>query len=423
MRFPLSLCALPLLPLCAASAQTLSAPVVRVQIDSPTKFKAGETVRAHTVEPLFVHNRLAIPSGTVVEGSIAQLSPASHRRRLDAKLHGDFTPLREATIRFDRIVLKDSNSIPIHAALAEESSSVVVFHSRDSKKGSLIHRTWSMVRGKKDQAISTFTAPGKAYRLKHLLYSQLPWHPESLQPGSEYDVTLLQPPAFSAHADRPSPKTPKNKVEQSTILHARLQTDLTSAKAKPGDPVVAVVTEPKLDANNQIEIPEGSLLRGNVLQASHAGKWGHNGALRFTFQKIEFPSGFQQSVTGVPNAVTGAAGANLAIDAEGGSKPQSNRGLMVPLGLGLLATSALTEDEASVGHAATSSNGFGLIGRIVAISTGSQIFGGTLGALATGRAFYSHFLAHGKDVVFPHNTEIQVDLGPNAHPVLSPSAR
>ena len=136
------------------------------------------------------------------------------------------------------------------------------------------------------------------------------------------------------------------KLDRSAVLHARLINDLDSAKSKAGEAVTAVVTEPKLDANNQVEIPQGTVLRGNVLQAEPAKKWGHNGSLRFTFQKMEFPSGFQQRVTGVPNAVAGAAGANLQIDNEGGSKPQSNHGLLVPLSLGLLATSALTEDEA-----------------------------------------------------------------------------
>jgi hypothetical protein len=111
---------------------------------------------------------------------------------------------------------------------------------------------------------------------------------------------------------------------------------------------------------------------------------------------------------------------NIQLDNEGGAKPQSNRSFLVPLSLGLLATSALTEDEASVAHAAASSNGFGLIGRVIAISTGSNIVGGTLGAISTGRAVYSHFLANGKDVVFPHNTEIEVDLGPAAQPMAHP---
>ncbi|HEU5403748.1 MAG TPA: hypothetical protein VFU86_20505, partial [Terriglobales bacterium] len=54
---------------------------------------------------------------------------------------------------------------------------------------------------------------------------------------------------------------------------------------------------------------------------------------------------------------------------------------------------------------------------VIAISTGSNIMGGTLGGIAAGRSVYSHFLAHGKEVMFPRNTEILVDLGPAKKPM------
>ncbi len=395
--------------------------VVRVQIDSPAKFKAGAPVRAHTVEPVYEHNQLVIPAGTPIEGEVAQVNPASHKRRLDAKFHGDFTPLHEIKIRFESVRPADGRPVPISAALADESSDVVVFHRSGSKHPSLMHRVWDFAVGKKNQTVSAFTAPNKGYRLERMLFSQLPWHPESLQPGTQYDVALLHPVGTDAVAADPAKVPGKQKLEALTELHARLLTDLTSAKAKPGDPVTAIVTQPKLDADNRVQIPQGTLLEGNVLQASPAAKWGHNGALRFTFHRMEFPQGSKQLVTGVPTAVAGAAGADIQLDSEGGAKPQSKRALLVPLSLGLLATSALTEDEASVTHAATSSNGFGLIGRVVAISTGSNIMGGTLGGMAAARSVYSHFLAHGQDVVFPRNTEIQVDLGPAKEPMAAPT--
>ena len=391
--------------------------VVRVQIDTPSKMKTGAIVRGHTVEPIYSHDRLVIPSGTPIEGVVSNVCSATKKRRLDAKFHGDFTPLHEVQIKFQRLEPVSGSPVAIDAAPAEQGTDVLVFRSGNAKHESMIHRTWEMALGKKDEAIGTFKGPNKKYRLEQALYSQLPWHPESLRPGTEYDVHILHS-SFVASVDKPA-GAGDQKLKEASELHARLVTELDSSKSKPGDPVTAVVTEPKLDANNKVEIPQGTLLHGNVLQSAAAGKWGHNGALRFTFQKMEIPGELQQRVSGAPKAVAGAAGTRLLMDNEGGSKPESNRSLLAPLSLGLLATSALTEDEASVGHAATSSNGFGLIGRILAISTGSRIFGGTLGAISTGRSFYSHFLAHGKDVVFPRDTEIQVDLGPAVEPMHS----
>jgi hypothetical protein len=426
MAFPMRVTVLLLLAFSsipfAWSQNVRSEEVVRVQVDSPAKFKAGAPVHAHTVEPLYENNRLVIPAGTPVEGEVVQVNPGSHKQRLDAKFRGDFTPLHEVKVRFERVAPEDRGAVPISAAPADDSSSVVVFHSAGSKHTSLMHRAWGFAIGKKNQAVSTFTAPNKEHRLQRMLFNQLPWHPESLEPGTQYDVKLLQPVGADAVLPDPAKTSEKERLEASTELHARLLTDLTSAKNKAGDPVTAIVTQPKLNADGQLQIPQGTLLEGNVLQANPAGKWGHNGALRFTFHKMEFPEGAQQLVTGVPTAVAGRASANLQLDSEGGAKPQSNRALLAPLSLGLLATAALTEDEASVGHAATSSNGFGLIGRIVAISTGSNVVGGTLGGIAAGRSVYSHFLARGKDVVFPRNTEIQVDLGPARKPMATPAA-
>lgn len=391
--------------------------VVRVQIDSPSKMMPGAIVRGHTVEPIYLHDRLLVASGTSIEGVVSNVRPAPKKRRLDAKFHGDFTPLHDAAIQFQRLRPSSGAAVAIDAAPAEQGSDVLVFRSRNAKHESIFHRAWGVVAGKKDEAVATFKGPNKTYRLKQVLYSQLPWHPESLRPGTEYDVHVLN--SSFASTDETPVTVHEQKLKEASKLHARLITGLDSAKSKPGDPVTAVVTEPKLDANNNVQIPQGTLLHGNILQASAAGKWGHNGALRFTFQKMEMPGGFRQTVTGAPSAIAGSAGSHLLMDNEGGSKPESNHSLLAPLGLGLLAASALTEDEASVGHAATSSNGFGLIGRVIAISTGSHIFGGTLGAISTGRSFYSHFLAHGKDVVFPRDTEIQVDLGPAAEPMHS----
>jgi len=79
--------------------------------------------------------------------------------------------------------------------------------------------------------------------------------------------------------------------------------------------------------------------------------------------------------------------------------------------MGLLAASALHEDEASMGHAATASNGFGLIGRVAATASGSKTVGGVIGGISAARAIYSRFIAHGHEVSFPRNSEIEVEVG------------
>ena len=116
-----------------AWSQSVSTEVVRVQLDSPAKFNVGAPVHAHTVEPVYENDQLVIPAGTPIDGEVAQVNPASHKRRMDAKFHGDFTSLHEVRIRFESVRPRDGQALPISAALADESSSVVVFHSAGAK--------------------------------------------------------------------------------------------------------------------------------------------------------------------------------------------------------------------------------------------------------------------------------------------------
>jgi hypothetical protein len=111
------------------------------------------------------------------------------------------------------------------------------------------------------------------------------------------------------------------------------------------------------DVKNELLIPQGSVLRGKVLQASPAGRWGRNGLLRFNFSEISLPSGFRQAVEGVPTAIAASSGSRLQVDQEGRVSQESNHSLMAPLVLGLLATSAITSDESTLANTSASSNG------------------------------------------------------------------
>jgi hypothetical protein len=86
----------------------------------------------------------------------------------------------------------------------------------------------------------------------------------------------------------------------------------------------------------------------------------------------------------------------------------------------MLATSALLDEEGGVGHVATSSNGFGLITRLIAISTGSKWVGGAIGIAATGRTVYTRFIAHGRDVVFRRNSQVEIEVGPIHKSLVTP---
>lgn len=390
--------------------------MLRVELDSPAKVKLGAPVRAHTVEPLYDLNRLVIPAGTVLFGKVSAVSPASKGKRANAMSHGDFTPLHEASIEFNGLRLQNGSRLPISTSPAQEGSQVVRFQSSHTTRPSLLKQGWNAVIAQKNQAITTVTAPGKVDRLKEYVFTQLPWHPEIIEAGSQYDVALLSPitsierQALAAPLPKPQPKN--GILDQSAYLHARLQEELSSKTGKRGDLVSAVVTQPVLDAKGQIEIPQGAILRGRVLRARAAEKWGKNGALRFTFNQVDFPQGPQQQVSGVPSAVDGSKNRSLKLDSEGGVEPDTKKGVMLPLTLGLIAASAFSDDDGGMGRTAVASNGFGLITRVIAISTGSRMVGGAIGMVDAGRTVYTRFIARGRDVVFARNSQVEVEVGP-----------
>jgi len=416
-----------------SAGDTAETVILRVQLDSPAKVKLGAAIHARTVDPLYRGNVLVLPARTAVTGMIVEVDRAPREKRLDAISHGDFTPLREARLQFNSVVLANGVSLPIEVAPAAQSADVLRFQSSTHKSQSLLHQAWAGLGDRKNQAVGMITSPGKMDRLKKALFAQLPWHPQAIEGGTQYDVTLQRPIVLPAPVPSVAPAVVDTAVptsgngsppKQASYLHARLQNDLSSKSAKRDDVVTAEVTQPVLDKQGKIQIPQGATLRGRVLQARAAKKWGKNGALRFTFNQVDFPQGGgQQQVAGVPAAVDGSKSGSLKLDAEGGVQPDTNKGIMLPLVLGWLAASSIFDEDAGVAKIGVTSNGFGLLTRVIAISTGSRYVGAAIGSVATVRTIYTRFLAHGRDVNFARNSQIEVELGPMhpiAHPAIQP---
>ncbi len=266
--------------------------------------------------------------------------------------------------------------------------------------------------------MSTVTAPQKWERLQRYLWSQMPYHPQYVGEGTQYEMALtsdLQLPAAlspSQAENKTDPPTEPKPLKQLVSVHSRLQTDLNSANAKAGDPVEAIVTQPLFDSQNVLIIPQNSILHGKVLHATAAGRWGRNGRLRFSFNQVTLPNGFQQEIEATPTAIESGPDAKLQIDSEGGATPQTNRSIAAPLIMGIMSTSAIGDNDGPLGSPAVASNGFALVGRMAAIGIGSRYVGGAIGAFGTGRTIYTRFLAHGKNTHFGNDTEVMLEMSP-----------
>lgn len=397
-----------------------SGSMFRVQLLHRTRLQKGMAVRGRLLEPIYANNRLAIPSGAVLEGTIADLRPSPRSKRLDAKFHGDFTPLDEPVIQWTSLSRNDGSHYSLLAESTTGAGGTLYFRPAHAGHRSLLHREWNAFIGRKNAVISTVTAPGKWERLQRYFWSQLPYHPQYLEEGTQYEMALtrnLQLPVVPSPAQAdPASADPDKPLEGIVSVHSRLRTDISSAHAKPGDPVEAVVTEPVFDSHNQLIIPQNSILHGRVLQAAASRSLGRNGTLRFAFDEVILPSGSRQNIQATPTAVESSSTAKLSLDQEGGVTPQTDRSIAPPFVSGLLSAIAFGDDDGNaLAKSALSSNGFALVGRLAAIGIGSPYVGGTIGAVSTSRSIYTRFLARGKDARFGHNTEVLLEISP-AHP-------
>jgi len=394
-----------------------SGTLFRVELTHRTRLQKGRAVQGRLLEAVYAENRLVIPSGAMLEGKITEVHPSSHGRRLDAKFHGDFTPLSDPVVEWTALSRNDGFEYRLQAESTAGAGSTLYFRSARAGHPSLFRRAWDGFVGRKNSALDTVKAPHKFERLERFFWSQMPYHPQYMEEGTQYEMALTRDLSLAAD----SPLAQMSLHEQNTLVHlvsvhSRLQSDISSEKAKAGDPVLATVTQPVLNEQNELIIPQNSILHGRVLSAVPPRKWGRNGILRFSFDELTWPSGFRQSVEGTASAIESSPDAKVEIDEEGGVARQTNRSIAAPLVMGLLSASALGDDDGGLGKAAVSSNGFALVGRLAAIGIGSRYVGGSIGAVGTGRAVYTRFLARGKDTHFGSNTEVLLEISPaHAH--------
>jgi len=414
----------PAKPAVVAPAEPVLAKGTNLQVEISRHYpvKVGEPIEAHLMHPIYADGKLVVPQNTALQGRVIALK-ADNKTRWHARLRGDFTPFHIVQVQFDKLELP-SGPIPIAAAPAADGAPVLKLSAPGvSPKRSFIARRWAEAKADLHDRIAYFTAPSKGDRALQMLYHQLPYHPERIDANTAWSFELTEPvdlPENTAALPAPAPTVSGSGKAEVWAVNATLSRDLTSATAKPGDHVEALVVEPVYDKDKQLVVPQGSKLVGKVAVAKAARSFGRNGKLRFTFQQVQFPEGYNREVEG---ALAGAATEktqNLSLDAEGTITPRSQASAIAPLLLTMLAGRALDQDGNFTAQAGVASNGFGLVGRIVGVAAGSRNLAAGLGFYAAGLSFYDNFLQSGRDVVFPRDTRIEIETTPLRAPVIKP---
>jgi hypothetical protein len=275
--------------------------------------------------------------------------------------------------------------------------------------------------------LAALKGPGKLERLKDGVIGRLPYHPQYLRKGTVYTAELLSPVAFGTVV--PIERAPSGELApEGSVLHARLLTALSSATSPRGAAIRAVLTQPLFSSDHRLILPEGAELGGEVTFARGARHLHRNGQLRFLFETVTPPGAEAESLKASLQAAELGRGQNIAIDDEGGTRVTNSNTRFILPALALLSLHSAGDSDAreagEVGRDGGSGIGGGSAGGFVgwsllgaALSQTSRPVATVLGVVGFVRTAYGAVFGKGREVVFPADTPIELQLSAAAtHP-------
>ena len=408
-------------PLCALSLSAQTAPAyatlpaglpLRVAIDHRYPIRIGTRVQGHLTSAVYLVDHIVLPVDTPVYGVIVGRHPVKKSVRINALLDGDFTRLSVPEIRFETLQLPDGSETAFTAA-AIERDSVIVRMNRNKPDNSVSGILKAEYTARRREIMGGYVSPGKSERLRQWFYHMLPYHPQNLWTGQQFDAELSEPLEVAQADDTPAalPIEDLKSNKPTGTIEARLTENLTSATCPVGMSIHAVLSKPLLDKDREhVLLPEGTMLQGSIVESQPAAMFGRNGRLRFAFHKIELADDSSEKVHGIVTAAESAPGANITIDSEGGARATSPNPALGTLTLAVLAAASRGDDGGSPLNSAIVSNGFGMMGRLASMATGNKDVASGFAYYAFAKNVVRRYIAKGKDVSFPRNTRIQIDL-------------
>ena len=415
-----------LVVLMGAAVQAQEPATVALPVDTPmwvqskreVRLRVGQEIDGRLLYPVYAENRLVLPIGTAVRGTVRELL-ADHAHRVQARLRADFTPFSRPVVRFEEIQLPSGAWRAMQAGPAADGEPVLRLTPPPPRHGGLIRREMAMVGGMAKDRLRLVTAPGKAVRLRNLLYSQLPYHPQQIAENTVWTINTTAPMALLERDGEGSARPPaalkpeaqtasgESPAEGTWTLNAYLPETLSSARAHVGQPMRAIVAEPVKGTDGMIAVPEGAVLQGEITRAKPARRFGRAGELRFEFHQLLLPGAEQaQQVQAMLKGIDTNGAANLALDREGKVQPKPQDKIVVPLLLLALASRPLDNDGGR--HAfrkdALASNSLGVIGFIIGTAARQPNVASGIGFYGTALATWDRWIKKGEDTTLRRNT-------------------
>jgi hypothetical protein len=378
----------------------------------------GQPIHGHLLEPVYTFDRLVLPVGTAVAGRISHIESLSPGRRTLAALDANLTPTKQITIEFTELSLADGKHIPIQTSVVPGSGPVLRFVAapeNQKKKGVKDALTEKERQAKQeakrqfDSAMQQVKQPGKLHRVERYAVAQLPVHPQYIDAGSVYFAELGKPLEFGSEPLTPEIAESLNaEIPEGTMVHAQLMTSLNSATTQKGAQVEAVLSRPLLN-DGKLILPQGTLLKGSVVQVHAARHWKHNGQLRFVFRDLVLPNGVESKVEAMLQGVQSGTAANMQLDAEGGAEAKTSKTRYLRSGIAVGLAAATHENE-TLNRSEGGAGGFKVVGIVVGVAVHSQPLAIAMGVYGASRSIYNNFIARGTEVVFAKHTSMEIGV-------------
>jgi hypothetical protein len=422
---------------------------MQVVVDNEVRIKkAGQPLRGHIVQPIYAFDKLVVPVGTGVNGTISEIQPVSAGKRTLAALDANLSPPHTIEVTFNELVLADGKRIPIHTVVTPGSGQVIQFltaANESGKKGvkdaaaEKAQQAKAQAKKEWDTAMQQVKAPGKIHKIERYGIDQLPVHPHYIDAGTVYFAELQEPLDFGAEPfTKDMAASLGAEPPAGSFVHALLMTPLNSATTPKGAQVEAILSRPLFDGNHLI-LPQGSRLQGSVVQVQPARYMSRNGQLRLVFHQLLPPEGpggaavaQARQVDANLEGVQAGKADNVKLDAEGGAEATTpkTRYLQTSIAIGLAMASAGGDADAKTpnpgGNAsnrvAGGAGGFKVVGIVLGLLVHSRAFGYSMGAYGAATSIYIHFIARGRDVVFPKNTAMDIGIGMRQGPPTKPDS-
>jgi hypothetical protein len=385
---------------------------LKIALTERVRSKINEPVHGKILEPVYAFDREVIPAGTEILGKVTALRSVGKWKRITSMLGGDFTPLHNPEITFDTLVLQDGKQISLEASAVSRGNLLVRFKNGRSR------------------AYTSGTQQPPRELVHTMLWSLSPYHPQFVPTGATYKVTLAEPLEFgnivigsnvlNAIGSQPDP---------GSVMYARLMTPVDSKTAKAGTPVQAVLRYPLYSADHRLIFPAGSRLQGEVTEAHASGLLEHGGQLAITFTSIEPPVTIMSSMSQIRDiqgrlvGIEAPADLNqLRIDEDGRAQVARTKERFLAPAFALAgAAPVLGATSSSFGTAVAESYGTNAFSRAFGGNTGLGLPGSIagmmvppvglgLGAYSVGYAVYFNILGHGKNIVLPEDSSLEIRL-------------